>query len=125
VRELERIRAAGKARFLGLSGDAADCIALAQRYPQISDVLQIDVSTGSEVPDRLGSTAFAPAVTFGHFRTAVRASAAPARSPIIRRRLELAIAENPQGVILFSARSKERIVEVLTVLEHVDRAPVS
>jgi aryl-alcohol dehydrogenase-like predicted oxidoreductase len=123
VRELERIRAAGKARFLGLSGDAADCVALAQRYPHIADVLQIDVGAGPETAGRLSSAGFEPVVTFGHFRAAVRASGSLDRSSIIRQRLEQATAENPQGVILFSARSKERIDQVLTVLSQVDRDP--
>jgi aryl-alcohol dehydrogenase-like predicted oxidoreductase len=123
VRELERIRAAGKARFIGLSGNATDCVALATRYPQIADVLQIDVSTGPETVGRVRSAGLVPAVTFGHFRGAVRGSAKLGRSSIIRQRLELATAENPQGVILFSARSKERIDEVLTVLGHVDHDP--
>jgi aryl-alcohol dehydrogenase-like predicted oxidoreductase len=121
VQELERIRAAGKARFVGLAGNAGDCIALAERYPQISDVLQIDVNTEPESAGRVKSAGFVPGVTFGHFRAAVKGAAESNRSSIIHKRLELATVENPRGVILFSTRSTDRIDELLAILRRVDR----
>ena len=120
VRDLERIRAAGKARFLGLSGGDADCLDLARRYPQIIDVLQIDIGSKGEAIERPKCSAYAPIVTFGHFRAALQASAREERSMFVRRCLERASIENPQGVILFSARSTGRIDEVDAVLGQVD-----
>jgi hypothetical protein len=69
------------------------------------------------------SAGLMPGVTFGHFRAALHGTAECERSSIIRRRLELATVDNPQGVILFSARSTDRIDEVLALLGQVDHPP--
>lgn len=120
VEELQRIRVAGKARFLGLSGAETDCVRLARRYPQIIDVLQIDAGSKQEAAGWPRCGAYAPIVTFGHFRGALQASARESSASIVRRSLGRAVAENPQGVILFSARSQGRIGEVGALLDQLD-----
>jgi aryl-alcohol dehydrogenase-like predicted oxidoreductase len=120
VRELERIRSAGKARFVGLAGNAGDCIALALRYPSISDVLQIDVGAEARSVERAKKARLVPEVTCGHFRSAVKGAASRARPPIIREHLSVAVAENPRGVILFSAQSASRVDGVLKILDEID-----
>jgi aryl-alcohol dehydrogenase-like predicted oxidoreductase len=129
VRSLERIRAQGKARFLGFSGSAEDCVHLARRYPEIADLLQIDTSVATSVAAgaaassaiaRLSAASLEASITFGHFRQAMD-GAGPDRATIARERLQAASAGNPHGVILFSSRSTKRIDQVIALLGEIDR----
>jgi aryl-alcohol dehydrogenase-like predicted oxidoreductase len=53
-RMLEGLKAGGKIRYVGLSGQHADCSAIATRYPFLADVLQVQVpgaADGLPMPD--------------------------------------------------------------------------
>jgi hypothetical protein len=122
VGELERIRAAGKARFIGLAGQAADCFAIARQFPSVADILQIEAETPSRLIAQVRCAGFDPAITFGYFRAAVKDLPDSSRAEVMRRRIEFAAADNPGGVILFSARSVARIDEILALFGAADRA---
>jgi aryl-alcohol dehydrogenase-like predicted oxidoreductase len=122
VGELERIRAAGKARFIGLAGQAADCLAIAKKYPRVADVLQIEAGTPPRLIAQLKCAGFEPTITFGYFRPAVQDMPGAGRAEVMRRRIEFAALDNPAGVILFSARSVARIDETLAIFGAIDCA---
>jgi aryl-alcohol dehydrogenase-like predicted oxidoreductase len=120
VHELLRIREAGKARYLGFAGGAGHCLALAKRYPTVADVLQIEAEASPRKSNCVHDATLDRQITFGCFRAALKGAIGSARLGIIRHCAERAALENPNGVILFSARSATRIDEILSVFGHVE-----
>jgi diketogulonate reductase-like aldo/keto reductase len=117
--ELVRVREAGKARFIGFAGRAADCLTLAKKYPRVADILQVEVQNPPPQPQGHDLSA-EQRITFGYFRNALKGSRVSDRSAILRRCAELAVLENPNGVILFSAGSVARIDEMLSAFDFVE-----
>jgi aryl-alcohol dehydrogenase-like predicted oxidoreductase len=120
VRELQRIRDSGKARFIGLAGSASDCLAIARQYPDIVDILQVAAENELKVGDQIREAGFDPGITFGYFRSALSDSASANRSELIRKRIEFATLDNPRGIILFSARTVTRIDQLLAIFGPAD-----
>jgi hypothetical protein len=121
VRELQRIRESGKARFIGVAGNAAHCLALASQHPNLADIIQVQgeslgtaVASAEQCRDRR--------ITFGYFREALRNATPLHRPAAIRSRAQVAALDNPGGVILFSARSTARIDEMVSVFGLIEGA---
>ena len=122
VRTLERFKSEGKARLVGLSGGVADCVRIAGSIPALGEVLQVEAGPASDGAATVRAAGYRASVTFGHFRASVTPAAPSGRAALLRSRLVAAAADNPDGVILFSARRAERIDEVAGAMEAIDAA---
>jgi aryl-alcohol dehydrogenase-like predicted oxidoreductase len=114
IHVLEDLRSAGLVRFIGLSGYAADCLPIANLYPALAGVLQLDCRTMPR-PLMGAAPALAAPVSFGHFRGAANESE-------VRARLESAVRQNPDGCILYSTRNVARLRGIADSLAALDAA---
>jgi aryl-alcohol dehydrogenase-like predicted oxidoreductase len=117
--ELDRLKQAGKLRYIGLSGLPRDCANLATRCPALAEVLQLDAGPQAE---NLLAGVRAPQVTFGHFRGAGLGNTASAgdRAARLENCVARAVLENPSGVILFSTRRRAHLDRLCAVLQRID-----
>jgi aryl-alcohol dehydrogenase-like predicted oxidoreductase len=122
LRALERFKSEGKARLVGLSGSAADCVRIAVSIPALGEVLQVAAGPASDGAATVRAAGFRADVTFGHFRAHVTPAAPGDRAALLRTQLVAAAGDNPDGVILFSSRRAGRIDEVAGELESIDGA---
>lgn len=107
---LQRQKASGRARWLGLSGGARNCVDVARELKGIFDVLQVEDSVTEREADVLHEIDWPLQVTFGYFRRAGRAAAlARHAAPDGAAVLEQALARNPMGMVLVSSRRPERL----------------
>ena len=102
VAALSALRRAGKVRWLGLSGEASPCLALARTYPALAEVLQIELPAG---PGRLPEAAPLPAAAaVGLWELAGLGPQPPAGSLAqLWRCLQQAV---PAGIVLLSTPGK-------------------
>ena len=99
VRSLEALRGAGKVRRFGLSGNGEHCGAIAQRYPALAEILQIDVPAD---PDGLPSPQPLPSwATIGLWDAPASAAHLPAAT--LQSACQRLIRAMPAGLILVSA----------------------
>jgi aryl-alcohol dehydrogenase-like predicted oxidoreductase len=113
IRQLEALKAAGKVRYVGLSGQYDDCRQIAQRYPLLAQVLQVQVPAG---PDGLPLEGYREppeaAISFWEFPPgSARGSAESLRLTLTR----LATA-NPKTVRLVSTNRPAVLREAVAVL---------
>lgn len=102
IEALSALRRAGKVRWVGLSGEASPCLALARRYPALADVLQIELTAGAGgLPDAAPLPA-AAAVGLWEFPGPRSGSPAGGLAQLWRR-LQQAV---PAGVVLLSTPRK-------------------
>jgi len=123
--ELERARAAGKVGAFGVSGHPAACLAIAQRYAPLGELLQADAGCDAAASDRLRDAGLPPHITFGHLRAALAGESGAERSATVRRQLARAVRDNPQGVVLFSTRRTDCIDDTVARIEALDQVAVA
>ena len=105
VRELERARAAGKIRHIGVSGASIDPVVA--RHPGLFDVLQSAEATwaaGRGVPDITHSVLSGAAGRGGRLDPEV-----------VQELMGRALARRPQGAIIVQTRSPARLAELVDV----------
>ena len=95
------LKAAGKARYIGMSGRLDELLAIAALQPGLADVLQVDVAAGDGAADALRRAGRTMQVSFEHLRGPAAADAA-ARA--------LAQRVNPDGVIVLSTPDRTRLL---------------
>jgi D-threo-aldose 1-dehydrogenase len=110
---LDELRAAGRIRSIGLAGHARDLLQIAERYPALADVVQIDAASDGGGPAAMAEAGRDFHISFGHFRGNARP---------IDAALATAARVNPRGIILFSTRRAERIGEMAAALARVEAA---
>jgi D-threo-aldose 1-dehydrogenase len=120
--ELDRLKRAGKLRYVGLSGLPRDCVDLASRCPALAEVLQLDAAPPTADMQAAGRL---PQVTFGHFRGAGpdETARAQSRSARLEERLARAVRLNPGGVILFSTRRRGHLDQLCAALRRIEAGP--
>ncbi len=103
---LKREQRSGKIRYLGLAGEAAECVAFAQWAGSVFDVLQVRDSLEKHEADCLVALGKRPQITFGYLR------AAKGRTRLksdIQEVMRQALARNRDGIILVSSREPSRL----------------
>lgn len=119
---LEKQKASGRVRYLGLAGRAAECLAIHQAMPGVFDVLQVEDSIGGSEADVLLAAGLPLQVTYGYLRLAAttsEVSVAPSPSALIR----AALARNEAGMVLVSTRRTTRIRTLAAALEQAAASP--
>jgi aryl-alcohol dehydrogenase-like predicted oxidoreductase len=107
---LQRQKASGRARWLGLSGAARSCASVAREMRGVFDILQVEDSLAEREADALRELEWPLQITYGYFRRAARSAregreAAPEGEAV----LAGALARNPAGMVLVSSRKPERL----------------
>jgi Aldo/keto reductase family len=116
VQTLEALKASGKIRHVGLSGQESECALLRSSHPALGEVLQVEIPAG---PD--GSPAAptvlrpAAAVHFWEFPSASTAG--------VRRTAELLASAVPSGVLLVSSICAEQLRETVAAVQRFDSGP--
>lgn len=112
ARVLAQLREQGKVRHVGLAGGARDCVAVARRFPGLAEVLQVEALPAAGGLGALRAAGREPQVTFGHLRGARTGTS----TVDVRACLAEAARDNPDGVILFSSRSAQRLREAVAAM---------
>lgn len=106
---LEALRKSGKARRIGLSGDAHQCEQIARHYPTLCEVLQIEIPTDSDgLPS---SSILGTRAAIGFWEFPPNAAHWPVLA--IFERLMLAV---PTGIILLSSHDAAVLREIIAHL---------
>jgi aryl-alcohol dehydrogenase-like predicted oxidoreductase len=114
---LEGLRAAGKVRYVGLSGQAPSCASVARKHPHLAEVLQLEASPAADgLPDKVSSEGTAAAVTLCEFPSG------PVQAERLRTTMERLLAAAPRSVTLVSTNSEATLRETVAILDNFDRS---
>jgi aryl-alcohol dehydrogenase-like predicted oxidoreductase len=107
---LIRQKTNGRVRYLGLAGNAANCIAVIRAIDGVFDVLQVEDSLAKHEADIVTAMGRPLQVTYGYLRRAgelggVIKSSQSAGFDV----MNAAFRRNPNGMILVSSRTKQRL----------------
>jgi aryl-alcohol dehydrogenase-like predicted oxidoreductase len=110
-RVLQELKAAGKVRYVGLSGQYEECARISTRYPFLAEVLQVQVPAAR---DGLPLEApIAAAIGFWEFPPRLGATAGSLQHTFVRLAAAL-----PTGVRLVSTNSELHLREAAAMLGH-------
>ncbi len=109
---LERLIQEGKARHVGMAGNARDCIEVAARFPALAQIMQINVARGDRELALVRESGLPCHISFGHFRD---------KNAPIRCLLSDAVRHNQNGVVLYSSRYATRVAEIVGLLIELER----
>jgi aryl-alcohol dehydrogenase-like predicted oxidoreductase len=103
----------GRARYIGLAGNAAAAAMLARRVPDVFDILQVEDSLAGRDADAVVSVGYPLQITYGYFRTMHRergsSQAEPVDAAVV---MHAAFERNPFGAIIVSTRAESRVVDL-------------
>lgn len=102
---LERQKASGRVRWLGLAGSARHCIDVVQQTGCLFEILQVEDSLAVHEADVVTQAGHPLQITFGYLRQAAAAQPQADGLAVI----QAALARNPHGMILVSSRQPERL----------------
>jgi D-threo-aldose 1-dehydrogenase len=108
---LRRQKQRGRARYLGLAGNAAACVAIHGHIPELFDVLQVEDSIDAREADAVTAAGLPLQLTYGYVRASSQGVAGGLPSPSGQAVLTEALSRNPSGVVLVSTRKLARIAE--------------
>jgi D-threo-aldose 1-dehydrogenase len=121
IRTLEELKAGGKVRYIGLSGNAAECAQIARAHPALAQVLQIEVSRDQEGLPVAEVCERRPDVSFWEFAPGGRGTASPERLAQLVSRLRAAA---PQGLLMLSTNTATELRRIVAGIEKIDPGPV-
>ncbi len=102
---LLRQKTAGRVRYLGLAGQAPDCITIDHQLPGLFDILQVEDSLLDREADVVVEGGRPLQITYGYIRQA--RSMGPPADPLAI--IQGALARNPHGMVLVSTRRRKRL----------------
>ena len=106
VAYLERQRRDGRIRYLGLAGEASECLAFARWAGGVFEVLQVRDSLENQEADCVAAAGKKLQITYGYLRAARRAGRGAAD---IREVMGKALERTEDGMILVSSRKASRL----------------
>ena len=112
VRALDSLKASGKVRYVGLSGQESECALLRNFYPALGEVLQVQVPAASDGWPITQGMLHSAAVHFWEF-----ASRSPEGVTQVAERLCKAA---PEGVLLVSSVSVAQLQQTSVAVEKFD-----
>jgi len=113
---LNRQKASGRVRYLGVAGIAEVCVAVHRALPGVFDVLQVEDSIDGREADVVLQSGLPLQITYGYLRLAARNlpdSSLPDASSI----LKAALQRNGKGMVLVSTRRRERLRDIAKLAE--------
>lgn len=118
---LAKQKSSGRVRYLGLAGNAGNCVLVAQAFPNVFDVLQVEDSLAESEADKVEEAGWPLQVTFGYLRRASNERVGP-RAPRVDAAAIMrgALGRNPHGMILVSTRDARRLRSLAEVAELED-----
>lgn len=114
---LDRQRTTGRARYVGLAGNAVHCVAIAEALPGIFDILQVEDSLTTFDADVLQQAGWPFQSTFGYLRLARRAKENDKESSPGTLVISNALTRNSAGMVLVSTRQIDRIPSLAAIAE--------
>jgi aryl-alcohol dehydrogenase-like predicted oxidoreductase len=112
---LEALKASGKVRHVGLSGQVSECARLRSSHPALGEVLQVEVPAAPDgSPAPLGTLQPPAAVHFWEFASGSTAG--------VRRTAELLARSAPNGVLLVSSIGAAQLRETVATVGQFDSA---
>jgi aryl-alcohol dehydrogenase-like predicted oxidoreductase len=93
----------GLARALGIAGDAATALEIAERFPEVAEVLQVQDSLQGQEANLVLDSRPELQITYGYLRANASEESGNVMTAALRR--------NRHGVVLFSSRHESRIRE--------------
>jgi hypothetical protein len=110
VQTLEALKAAGKVRHIGLSGNASECTRIGAVRPALAEVLQLELPRDAEgLP--CGISGKSPAVSFWEFTS-------DPRDARLTREIERLRAAAPQGILMVSTKSAAQLRATVENIEN-------
>ncbi|WP_328352151.1 aldo/keto reductase [Mycobacterium sp. NBC_00419] len=107
IAELQKAKASGSIRAIGVSGLAGNVDGIVERYRDAIDVIQTDESSW-------GSRPWVPDITHSLFADAVRAApGGTLPSESVRRILTEALGRRPQGAVIVQTSSTARLAQLV------------
>jgi hypothetical protein len=112
---LEELKAAGKLRYVGLSGHAQSCVSVARNHPRLAEVLQLEVpATADGLPDKESAEGAAAAVTLCEFPSG------PVPAERLRTTVVRLLAAAPPSMTVVSTNSEATLREAVAILDNFD-----
>ena len=108
---LRRQKECGRARYIGLAGNAAACVAVHGHVPGLFDILQVEDSIDAREADTVPAAGLPLQLTYGYLRASSQGGAGGLPSPAGQAVLTAALSRNPSGAVLVSTRKLGRIAE--------------
>lgn len=102
---LEQLKKEGSVRYLGLAGQADDCLNITKKIPNIFDILQVEDSIESQEANLLLSADLPLQITFGYLRKSLASNQLIDTNETLRKSMD----RNQNGMILVSSRNPERL----------------
>ncbi len=103
----------GRARYIGLAGNAAAAAALTRQVPDVFDILQVEDSLAGRDADAVVSAGYPLQITYGYFRTMHRERRSSQAEPVNAVDvMQAAFARNPFGAIIVAMRAESRVVDL-------------
>lgn len=106
---LERQRQTGCARYLGLAGNADNCVAVARALPGLFDILQVEDSLTQCEADVVCRAGWPMQVTFGYLRMARAGDSVAGSAASPAAVTAAALMRNSAGMVLVSTRRLDRV----------------
>ncbi len=106
----------GRARYIGLAGNAKNCITIAEQVPGLFDVMQVVDSIEGNEAAPVSSSGWPMQITYGYLRNSFNQR----RDYTLSEQQETyrsLLSKNPNGMILFSTRKRRRLKELSNVAE--------
>jgi aryl-alcohol dehydrogenase-like predicted oxidoreductase len=102
---LQRQKTSGRVRYLGLAGNAQDCLKIKEQTEGLFDILQVEDSLDRKEADLITQSGRPLQITFGYLRRASAHSSQLTGDTILNQ----ALARNKDGMILVSSRQPDRL----------------
>lgn len=106
----------GRARYIGLAGNAAACVAVNRRVPGVFDILQVEDSIQGHEADVVVEAGLPLQITYGYLRLSGRGTAGVSAPSTPETVVANAVARNSTGLVLVSTRQVSRVAELAMCL---------
>jgi aryl-alcohol dehydrogenase-like predicted oxidoreductase len=108
-----QIRSGGRVRYLGLAGNAENCLNVTRYFPDMFDVMQVEDSLENKEADLVVQAGWPIQITYGYLRLANKHAEKSSESPgNILNTINGALTRNPEGLVLISSRKSSHLKEL-------------
>lgn len=109
---LDKQKASGRVRYLGLAGSSRHCVEVAKQTDRLFDVWQVEDSLAEHEADAVINAGRPLQITFGYMRGAATMHPQYDGLAVIK----AALTRNPYGMVLVSSRKAERLHDIAALI---------